>query len=744
MHKRFIVFGLLCSSFLIAMWISAEAGDTSVPERERLLFDMHIQEVVVTAARREKGTFETSRAVSVATQEEIQRRSPITAADVLREETGVQVQKTTYGQGSPIIRGMDGYHILILTDGVRLNNSTFRSGPNQYMATLDTGQIEKVEVVRGPGSVLYGSSAMGGVINAITKMPPELPGGLSIHPRISTRFSSADSGKIARLGFSGSYDKLSFMVGGAYKDIGDLQPGKGHDIQLPSGKLLLTSESDPKIPEGAWLVDKESPTGWKETDGDLKLNYRISDRQGVKLVYQMVRQQDVPRYDKLATGEYDAYFFDPQARDLAYANYTVKKITPFIDVLQATASYHRQEEGQRLQEAGSSTLKETNDAVDTVGVSLQLTSLLGERQKLTYGGEFYHDTVASRGISTDLDTKEKETKPWGRFSDGSTFWDMNAYVQNEVRILDDLEVTLAGRYTRFSTQADLSLRDPAFGEFQSSGDAITGSFGLVYGITRDLNFVLNLGQAFRAPSLNDTTAVEVTNEGIDAPSPDLESERAVGIDVGLKAMFGGFSGSVSYYRTMIDGLIARVPVEEAYEGKAIPKLYRDLRDAHEGVDIFVKDNIERSNIQGVELDLLGRIPNLPGVSAYSNLTFTRGDQPIRREQPLNGLLGVRWDTGVGGSWIGFYGRFADKQDRLTNGDRRDPRIPGLTSDPKEYDPRAYTPGWFTLNIRTGINVGDQTKLMLGVGNITNRRYREHGSGVDGPGTNFVVDIDHRF
>ena len=708
-----------------------------------------LKDITVTGTRGERDSFETPRAVSVATEEEIARRNVVNITDILREEAGVQVQKTTYGQGSPIIRGLTGYHTLILIDGVRLNNSTFRSGPNQYMATVDAGQVERIEVVRGPGSVLYGSSAMGGVINAITKMPVEFPSKLSIHPRIYTRLSSADSAKSVRMEFSGGYDRLSFIGGGSYKGVGDLKPGKGYDVQLDNRKLLLTSESDPDIPAGARLVDTESPTSWKEADGDLKVIYNISDNQDVRFAYQMVRQQDVPRYDKLVTGEYDTFLFDPQNRDLAYANYSAREVTSFIDAMQISLSYHRQEEGQKQQKAESSSLKETNDIVNTAGLSLQLTSFLSGKQRLTYGGEFYHDTVASESIATNLESNEIKTSTWGRFPDGAKFWDMNAYLQDEIKILDNLEITLAGRYTRYSTQADLSLKDPAFGEFDSSGDAATGSFGLVYGITKNLNFVFNLGQAFRAPSLNDTTAVEVTNEGIDAPSPDLESERSTGIDVGLKTRFGHFSGSITYYYTMIDGLVTRVPVDEAYAGQEMPKLYRDLQNTYEDMDVFVKDNIQKANIQGIELDLMAAIPHVKGVSAYGNLTFTRGhdvdnDQPIRREQPLGGLLGIRWTEKNGRFWADLYSRFADKQDRLSSGDRRDPRIPGTTRDTSIFDPRAYTPEWFTLNVRAGLNMVNLPGITLGVENILNRRYREHGSGVDGPGINFVASVDQSF
>ena len=264
-----------------------------------------------------------------------------------------------------------------------------------------------------------------------------------------------------------------------------------------------------------------------------------------------------------------------------------------------------------------------------------------------------------------------------------------------------------------------------------------------------MNLVLNLAQGFRSPSLNDTTAVEVTNEGIDAPSPDLGSERSVGVDLGFKTRFRNFSGSITYYYTVIDGLVTRVPVEEAYAGREIPKLYRDLQNAYEDTDVFVKDNIKQANIQGIELELMGKIPHLPGVSAFGNLTFTHGhdvdgDQPIRREQPLGGLLGLRWDDVSERFWAEFYSRFADKQDRLSSGDRRDPRIPGLIRGSDEDDPRAYTPGWFTLSIRAGLNISNLPRLTVGVENILSKRYREHGSGVDGPGANFAASVDYGF
>lgn len=710
-----------------------------------------LEEITITGTRIERDTFGTPIAISVVTPNEINSYGLQTTADLLREEAGVQVQKTTAGQGSPIIRGLTGYQTLILIDGIRLNNSTFRSGPNQYMSTIDSGQLERIEVVRGYGSVLYGSSAMGGVINVLTKSPASSISGLSVHPSIFSKFSSADKGKYARLEINGGYKNFSFIAGASYKDVDDLKPGKGYDIQLPSKKLLITSQEEPKnIPQGAWLVDKLVPTGWQERNGDVKLGYKISENQNIKLAYQGVRQQDVPRYDKLGNKEFDTFLFDPQNRDLVYINYTNKYISNFLDSMQISLSYHKQEEGQKQQKAKSTSFKEITDITKSKGLSMQFDSSIGKMQKLTYGLEFYHDNVDSKSITTNLKDGKKKVSEWGTFPNDSIYWDTNVYVQDSLKLLNNLELIVAGRYTQYATRSDLSIGDPTFGIFEDSGNAIIGNIGAVLGITKSLNLTFNAGQAFRAPNLNDTTAVAVTNEGIDAPSLDLEPEQSNGIDIGLKKRSKYFSGTINYYFNRVKGLMMRVPLEKVYpNNEEMPKLYKEIQESYEGIPIFVKDNIGKANIQGIELAINWLIiPSLPYISAYGNLDFTRGkdlsnNQPIRREQPVNGLIGIRWENKDGKFWAEIYSRFAGKQDRLSDGDIRDPRIPGTTTDPKIYDPMAYSPGWYTLNIRVGFNLRNLTRLIVGVENINNRRYREHGSGVDAPGINFIANLSQK-
>jgi len=745
--------------FLVMFLNGAFAQEAEEPEKP-----IHLEEIAVSATRLEKDTFRTPNAISVVGPKEIERMNAQTTPLILRETAGVFAQKTTHGQGSPILRGLTGYQTYIQVDGVRLNNSTFRSGPNQYLATINPDSLGRVEVLRGPGSVLYGSGAMGGVISVFTKDASTF--GVKewiIKPRLFGKFAYADREKTGRLEVSGGCDRLSFIIGGGIKDVEDLNPGRGYDVHLKSRKFYLTGEKPTSIPEGAWLVDKEEDTGWREYSGDAKLSLKISGNQAVNLASQLVRQPEVPRYDKISTKEFEVYSFAPQHRNLTYANYVGRKVVTFLDELRASASYHRQKEGRKEVKTGKTEQRERFDTVNTFGISAQGTSLSVERQRITVGGEFYFDTLSSKTVNTNLETKAEEVDDnWGRFPDGSKFWDLNLFAQDEIRILDRLEVTLGGRYTFFSTEADLSSRDKSFGVFADSDSALTGSAGIVVGILDELNLVGNIATSFRAPSLNDTTAVEVTNEGVDAPSPDLKPEQGLTVESGFKARSKYFSGSAIYYFSQIKDLVTRVPVPEAHKERP---LYKDIQATYPELDVFVRDNIDEAQIQGVEIDGLASITD--AWSIFGNLTFTHGkvtvlsgkepdpnkpwESRIRREPPLNGSLGIRFEGKRDRFFGEFFLRGAVKQNRLSKGDIRDPRIPGFTRDVKsvKFDKNgravdAGTPGWFTLNLRCGIRLSKYNRLAMGIENILNRRYREHGSGVNGPGLNFIVSLDNKF
>lgn len=776
--KNWFYLFLLISLSLLVSWLPRAGGDGHEDANEEVV---RMEEINVTATRADKELFRTPNAVSVLNLTQLERANAEHASNLLRDSVGVIAQETTVGQGSPMLRSLTGYQSSIQVDWIRLNNSTFRSGPNQYTATVAPEMLERAEVLLGSSSTLYGSGAMGGVVSFFTRDVPIDPSQktLVIQPRLIARYSSATQEKLGRLEITGNQGPFGVIVGGGVRDYGNITPGSGYDLHyknrkyeivddMPSGVKLYAYDELRALPKDnipdRWLIDTEGPLGWRAFNADAKFGYQLNDTSNVNVAYQMWRQPQTPRYDKIAPQEFEEFFFEPQNRDLVYANYIVTPIEQNIDTFRVTASYHRQKEGRNEVVRGATVRRQRYDTVNTIGLSAQAVSSILPRQRLVGGAEFYFDTIQSQTIKTDKGQEDVDNEK-GRFINGSQFWDASLYLQDEIMIHDRVELTLGGRATFYQTHADLSVRDPAFDEFNVFDSSLTGSAGVVVSLTEYLNFVSTFGTAFRAPSLNDTTAVEVTNEGVTAPSPDLRPETSWTAEAGFKAQHTYFSGSLTLFYSQVSGLVGRKPIQEAYEGQELPQLHQDLIRQYEGVDVLVFDNIDQAQFMGFEL--AGLIPIQSDFSVFGNAALLRGEvlkiageapdprKPwearTRREPPLNGIIGIQWEPMNTPYWAMFFVRGAAEQRRLNRSDIRDPRIQGSTRDPAEVEFDASgaaidagTPGWFTLNMRGGVQLFDSTRLTLSLDNLFNKRYRQHGSGINAPGFNVSLSLDNRF
>ena len=770
MKKSLYLFLFISLSLLVSWFACADAESRS----EEVV---KMGEISVTATRAEKDPFKTPNTITVLNLKQLEQTNADIASNLFRDAVGVEAQQTTVGQGSPLLRGLTGYQTVIQVDWVRLNNSTFRSGPNQYAATLAPETLGRAEVLLGSNSMLYGSGAMGGVISMFTKEVPLDPSQetWNIQPRLLARYSTATQERLGRLEVTGNQGRFGFIAGGGMRSYGNINSGSGYDLHYKNRKFEIVNEKPngvklfdemPATPPDRWLIDEEGPLGWKAYDADAKIAYQLNDTSTINVAYQMWRQPQTPRYDKIAPREFDEFYFEPQNRDLVYANYVVNPVESSIDMFRLTASYHRQKEGRNELKLNSTSRRQRYDAVNTIGLSAQAVSTILPRQRLVGGGEFYLDTLQSRTVKTDTITgKEDIDENLGRFINGSQFWDASLFLQDEIMVHERVELTIGGRATLYQTNADLSLRDPSFDIFNEFDSSLTGSAGIVIGLTESLNFVSSLGTAFRAPSLNDTTAVEVTNEGVTAPSPDLGPETSWTVESGFRVRHSNFRGALTLFHSQINGLVARRPVQEAYTGETLPQLHQDLITEYEGIDVLVFDNVDEAQFQGVEL--AGLIPIHSDWSVYGNAALIRGkvlklngeapdptkpwEARTRREPPLNGILGIQWEPMNTQFWATFFVRGAAEQRRLNRSDIRDPRIQGSTRDPAEvkFDSNGYaldagTPGWWTLNVRGGIRLFDYTRLTLSLENLLNQRYRPHGSGINAPGFNVSLSLDNRF
>ena len=667
--------------------------------------------LVVTASRSRESVLRAPRSVSLVDRAALEENPSRTLPDALDGMPGVTIQKTTHGHGVPIIRGFIGRQNLILVDGIRLNNSIFRSGPVQYFNTIDQFSVDRVEVVRGPGSVLYGSDAMGGVVNVLTRRHEDFSSPFSLTRRLVGTYSGADDGLQGHIDIDGNCGNVGFTAGTSLKNFGDLRAGG--------------------------TLGTEKPTGYGEKDFNATLNYKKSNGDEVTLTHQYVNQDNVPRYDKYSTArgfiqqKDQLFLYDPQRRSLTYLAYDGAPKILVIDDLHAKVLFQRQEEGRREQQVNSTTRSDNYDIADTAGFTLQAGSPLGGIQRLVYGVDYYKDRVYSVKNTVNTLTGAVTPKPLDpAFPNGSEYATVGVYLQDRLTMTDALSATIGGRYSL--ARLDTFYRSPLTGAYRDQFDALTGSMGMDYLLTPSRTVFVNVSEAFRAPNLDDTVGMLSSNQGMNVPNYGLKPEKSITYEAGIKQQ-GMLSGSLSVFMTDLRDLIVSIP--GTWMGAGFYDTNGNgVKDANE-YPIRQQANAGKGNMGGAEMaaDYAVAVDwNLYGTLSWIYGDNTSDNVPLSRIPPLNGTLGCRWRPSEK-YWAGILTAFADKQERLAPSDMTDSRIqPG------------GTPGWATLNLQGGLSLGRAVKVTAAVNNITDVPCRTHGSGVDAPGRNVALTVSSEF
>ncbi|MCF8365493.1 MAG: TonB-dependent receptor [Bacteroidales bacterium] len=644
-------------------------------------------EFVITARRLKTDDFSSPEAITLLNSQSLSEEAPRTAPEALQGATGVFVQKTNHGGGSPFIRGLTGNQNLLMIDGIRLNNATYRYGPNQYLNSIDPLIIGRLEVVRGSGSVLYGSDAMGGVVNVITQQPDYSAKGWKTGGRINAKFMTGDMQKTGRGELHLANEKITFTGGFTYSDFGDIIGGD--------------------------TTGKQTPTGYQEYSADLKLKMKLSGQNEITFAYQYDKQSDVPRYDKIIKN-YTKYHFDPQIRQLGYIRLKSDYSNKWFKQILYTGSFNQSDETRILQKTGSAKISKEHDLVNTIGTSIEVSSVPTKNWRFVSGIEYYFDKVNSE--TTDIENGASTIKR-GYYPDGASSGSFAIFTSHTIDI-QKFSFVLGGRFNTYKIKAD----DPSFEDVDVSPSALVGSSSIIFHTNENFNLICSVYSAFRAPNLNDLSSFGSFNAGIEVPNPNLKPEKSISGEFGFKARFEKFSSSVFVYQSWIKDLISRV--EASYNGQ----------DSIDGEKVFTKSNFDKSSIHGVEAEFQYAITEQ--FSMYGNINYTFGEnktdnEPVSRIPPLNGKLGIYYRTGMG-FWGKIEWQAASMQDRLSSGDISDSRIPD-----------GGTPGWQLLNLRAGY-ILNRIQLTAGLNNILNEDYRTHGSGINGFGRSAWLAISIGF
>ncbi|MCB9639787.1 MAG: TonB-dependent receptor [Myxococcales bacterium] len=680
-------------------------------------------EAVTVGDRQREDAFRSARSLNVLDRKRLAEKRPRTVPEALMEEAGIFVQKTNHGAGAPILRGTIGPQVLILMDGVRMNNSTYRSGPNQYLNIVDPWSLGRIEVLRGPGSLAYGTQAFGGVISLESRAPrldyTSQPG---FGGELIGRYGSTDNERTGRSALEFRLGGFGIRAGVTYSDFGDLRPGGA--LTSTGNTTLLRS----KTPFGDLVTD--STTGaqaygaYRALFVDVNAQGRFNETWSLSAVYQRAMLFHAGRTDQLASNG-DLRFYD-NTRDLAYLRLK-GNFASIRTKIQLTLSFQNQLEEIERPRYDKETLLQlqrtdrSKDNTLTLGSHLSGETQFNDIFKLSYGLEHYSDMIDSEA---SRDGKSRTPA----FSPGSTYHTLGAYVIGRVKVWgwepeSGIYTQIGGRLGGFF--ANSPARDTIEAvSFQQLGYALAGSVQFLY--RRALNVSFSYAEGLRAPNLQETTTIGDTGNAFEVPNPNLRPEVSRSLELAIRGRFNDrFTAWVSGYYSFWQDLITRG--KGTYQGQ----------DTVDGKPVEQNINQERADIMGVESGLSVWI--IAGLSASASLTWTRGiaylegdkTEPVSRIPPLFSTLALRYNFDRW-AFLEFFTVLAATQDQLSARDKTDVRIP-----------EGGTPGWFTLNIRGGASINRHLRIALTVENLLNAPYKYHGSGMLGAGLGARISLEGR-
>jgi len=641
--------------------------------------------------------FDTLREVSVLDAADLAERRPRTVPEALMEMPGAFVQKTNHAGGSPFVRGMTGPQNLILVDGVRVSNSTYRTGPIQYLNTIDGFSLERIELLRGPGSVLYGSDALGGVFQLVTRdpLPPQPSVSGRFTPLAILRGNTADLERSGRAALSAATPGFGIIGGATLRRFDDLRGGGDVGRQI-------------------W-------SGYDELDWDAKVTAGEPGGHKLEVLVQGVRVTDAGRTDKLASDD-KLTMYDENARDLVYASGTLR-LRPIQTRVTFTPSWQRQAETRRKIKFADDSWEDTTavgwsrDVVDTLGMAARGdTRLFARRLDLLYGADYYLDRVRSEATSGTTDADQSPAQP--TYPEGSQFQRFGLYALatgTPLRTDRWLELVVHGG-VRLASYAALAPGIEGFGDVQSRYTGGVAAAGIH--LRQRGKFVVGLGfdQGFRAPNLSETARIGDTGEWFQIPNPTLRPDRSDTLELRSRFHAGPVTVGAAGYASFLRDLVVRTSA--TYEGQT------EIL----GSGVVQHVNAGNGRVVGVEGRLGVELPVYLWLGG--DFTWTRGEYedpevgwtPMSRIPPLFGTGRLRFEPPWRHLFVEVFVQAAGAQRRLSPQDESDGRIP-----------EGGTDGWWTLNVRAGLRPIDWLQLSVGGGNLTDRPYKIHGSGVYGSG-----------
>ncbi len=698
-----------------------------------------IEEFVISANRWEQNKNEIPNKITTVLKPSIELQNPTTSADLLGISDEVYIQKSQMGGGSPMIRGFATNRILIVVDGVRMNNAIYREGNIQNVISLDPLSLESAEIIFGPGASVYGSDAIGGVMDFHTKKAL-LSTGSSVYFKgdAFSRFSSANKEKTIHFDLNIGTKKIAFLSSVTRSVFDDLKTGSHRNpgylrpeyVQRFAGSDSVVANSDPRV---------QVFSGYNQINTMNKLRFRITENIDVLFSNHYSRLSDVPRYDRLIqyrSGKlrYGDWYYGPQVWMMNNLQLTISRENSFFDELKFIAAYQNYKESRHDRNFGSTSINEQFEKVVIFSVNLDFDKNINKDKTLIYYGfEYVNNDI--RSVAQSRDILSGVILPAGsRYPDGDNKYNgFSAYSGYKNNLTEKISLNTGIRYNYVSlnsTIADNSFYNFPFSGITVSNGALTGAAGMVFRPGEKMRINLNASTGFRAPNLDDAGKIFDSAPGIVVvPNPDLKPEYAYNTDLGISKDFAEILHfDLSFFHTWLKNAMVRH--DFLFNGDD-SILYEGELSKVEAIT-----NAGSARVYGAHINMQVNITSY--FSLKSTLNITEGKEksgvPLRHAAPLFGSTHLILDFPklTADFYLSYNGpkRFKDMP-------------PSEIEKPYMYATDAngnpWSPGWFTLNFKISYIV-NRVSFNGGVENILDHRYRPYSSGIAAPGRNFIISL----
>jgi len=701
-----------------------------------------IDEIVISANKWETAKNEIANQITSISAKEIGFNNPQTAADVVASTGQVFVQKSQLGGGSPMIRGFAANSVLIVVDGIRMNNAIFRSGNLQSVVLIDPNILKRTEVLYGPGTVAYGSGALGGVMS-FDFVKPELSrdGDLLVEGAAFARFASANLEKTGHFHLNLGGQKFSSLTSLTYSNFDDLITGNNRTEDFPDfGKrpwfVVRQDSKDSVVTNGN--VNKQVFSGYNQVNFLQKFKYRIKDQTDLIYSFYYTTSSDIPRYDRLivedsfGNPESAEWYYGPQKWMIHALEITDYQAAKLYDGISTKLSYQAIEESRNDRKFNTADLRNRTEEVDVATFNIDFQKEIGIDQALHYGVEVVYNSVRSTALSRNINDGRTSLAST-RYPDGGSETGYGALYTGYDAAAGRFNFSAGLRYdysilnSRFE---DTTFYNFPFEEIDLKNGALSGSLGAIWQ-NQAWRFSGLVSSGFRSPNVDDIGKVFDSEPGnVVVPNPDLGPEYSYNFEASFSR---NFADRVEIKGTIFYSLLRDAVVRRNFQVNGQDSIIYD------GVPSRVQAlvNVGRAYVWGYSLDLAIEFSSSLGLK--STLADTEGrDQaeqiPIRHTTPVFGQTSLVYRKGK------FQGRLMFRY----SGSRAYEDLPPSEQNKTFLYTSDGSLAWNTINVMASYRINSIIQVNGAIENVLNKHYRPYSSGISAPGRNVVVSLRTSF